>query len=170
MRKFQMTAQTENFMPKIEYSCKRKKDFVTYFAIIFFLGICAFEFYLILILPIQLKHHDAMVYQVKKQEMVLTVELVKWHVSQAKPKNPLQTSEVQLISECINQISGYLRRNLKNLSYSQVMEIHSLVNRIEATSRTWEKKGYLFKENEFDMVPFMKNMEAELDKAEKDKR
>ena len=45
---------------KAKYSCRRKSDFVTWFAIIFFFAVVTFELYLIIWVPIQLRREGVL--------------------------------------------------------------------------------------------------------------
>ena len=155
---------------KIEYSCKRKKDFITTVAILMFLLICVFEAYLIVVLPIQLQRQNAMEFAVKKQEMLMMTELLRFRTKVAKPKNQLQECEVQLVVSSLDSIVRFIRRNVENITPEQVDEATVILRRLEAISGTWEKNQYHFSTNDFDVQPILKSIEAKFDQAENSAR
>ena len=65
-------------MPSLEiqskYSCRRKRDYMTFFAVFMFLLCIATEFYLVFGVPIQLKKRDALEMHVAKLEMLAQLD------------------------------------------------------------------------------------------------
>ena len=146
-------------MQKIEYSCKRKKDFVTFFAIAMFSAICVFELYLIIVLPVQLKQQDAMVHQVKRQEVLTLTETLRRKTERVKPRTVLQECEVKLVVDSLDIITRYIRVNINNLSIPQIDEVHGLLNRFHIIADGWSKEVYQISEKDFDISPILKNIE-----------
>lgn len=152
-------------MPKIEYSCKRKKDFVTFSAIAMFIAICIFELFLIFVLPVRLKQQDAMAYQVKKQYMLSHVEVLRRKIRLAKPKVTVQECEVQLVADCLDAISRYVRMNVHNLTVPQLDELVSTLLHLHTIADGWQYGQYQVREQDFDHTPILKTLEEKLDRA-----
>lgn len=155
---------------KVEYSCKRKKDFITTTAILMFLLICIFELYLIVVLPIQLQRQNAMAFQVKKQEMLMMTELLRYRTRMAKPKNQLQECEVQLVVSSLDSVVRFIRRNVETITIEQVDEATAILRRLEKLTAPWEKGEYHFAAHDFDTQPILKSIEAKFDQAESQAR
>lgn len=152
-------------MPKIEYSCKRKKDFITYFAIAMFLTICMFELFLIFVLPVRLKQQDAMAYQVKKQDMLSKAETLRFKIRLAKPQKPIQQCEVQLVTDSLDSVTRYVRANIHNMTIPQINEIYDLLIYLHAIADGWAIGYYQIQEQEFDHTPILRSMDEKLDRA-----
>ena len=152
-------------MAQVEYSCKRKKDFVTSLAIIMFVAIFVFEIYLIVFIRIQLQKENAMAHDVIKQEMLMKTEQIREQIKNAKPKTPLQECEVMMTTSCLDNIVQFIRRNKDTMTSQQIVETNDLLSQLEVYTLTWGKNKYLFKQESFETKPILDKMEAKLDQA-----
>lgn len=152
-------------MPKIEYSCKRKKDFVTFAAITMFVAICLFEIYLIVFLRIQLQRENAMASEVLKQEMISQTSMVRYRVRNAKPSTPLQRCEVNLVTNCLDSVVRYVRANIYEMTDPQIIAANEILFQLNGYSKAWGKKQYTFKQDEFEVQPVLNMIELKLDQA-----
>ena len=152
-------------MAKLEYSCKRKKDYITLFAIAMFLVICVFELFLIFVLPVRLKQQDAMEYHVKKQNMLTWTEDLRRKTRQAKPRSPVQECEVQLVMDSLDTITRSIRQNNHDMTISQVNDVCSMLDRFQVIVNGWSNGKYQVVERDFDITPILKTMEKKLDRA-----
>lgn len=152
-------------MAKIEYSCKRKKDFVTFIAIAMFFAICLFEIYLIVFLRIQLNRENAMAYDVMKQEMLMKTELIRYKTKMANPGNLLQECEIMLATNCLDHVVRFVRKNDTVMTESQIVTADEILFQLIAYTLPWEKNRFLFKQEEFDVQPILKRIEAKIDQA-----
>ena len=150
---------------EIEYSCKRKKDFVTFIAVAMFFVICLFEVYLIFFLKIQLQHENAMAYSVMKQEMLQMTEILRYRTKMVNPRTPLQECEVMLVTNCLDSVVRFVRRNDKEMTQSQVVAAKDILFQLETYARPWERRLYLFKQKEFNTQPILSKIESKLDQA-----
>lgn len=155
-------------MAQVEYSCKRKKDFVTSLAIIMFVAILLFEIYLIVFIRIQLQRENAMAHDVIKQEMLMKTEYIRGQIKGAKPKTALQECEVQMVTNCLDSLVQFIRRNKDTMTSQQIVEVNELLSQLETYTLTWNKNKYLFKQDSFDTKPILDKMEAKLDQAAAD--
>lgn len=152
-------------MPKIEYSCKRKKDFVTFIAIAMFVAICLFEIYLIVLLRIQLAQENAMAHEVQKQEMLIKTARLQSNIRLAKPKNQLQECEVMLVQNCLDNITRFIRRNEKFMTDAQIAAADETLFQLLANTKQWTKQRFLFRQENFDIHPILDRVETKLDRA-----
>lgn len=154
-------------MPKIEYSCKRKRDFVTFAAIVMFLLICFFELYLIVFLPIQMQRKDAMIHQIKKEKMLRTTDWIRAHIRRAKANSRLQESEIRFVSDNLEPVVLFIHKHSGKLTIEQIDEITAFMIDLDRFVAKWSKKQFTFKEEEFDIKPLLLNLENRLDRAER---
>lgn len=152
-------------MAKIEYSCKRKKDFVTFTAIAMFVAICLFEVYLVIFLKIQMKQENSMAHEVIKQEMLLRTERIRRNTRSAKPKNTLNECEVMLATSCLDSIVQFIRKNKDDMTDQQIVEANEMLFELETYTLPWSGNKYLFQREEFKVQPILNKIEAKLDQA-----
>jgi hypothetical protein len=152
-------------MAKIEYSCKRKKDFVTFIAIAMFLAIFVFEIYLIVFIRIQLKRENAMAHDVIKQKMLMNTEDVRKRIKKVKPSNPLQNCEVEMARTCLDSIVQYIRQNKDNMTPQQITEVNELLVRLQNSILIWGNDKFMFQQEKLEISPILRNMEQKLDNA-----
>ena len=152
-------------MAKIEYSCKRKKDFVTFIAIAMFLAIFVFEIYLIVFIRIQLKRENAMAHDVIKQKMLMNTEDIRKRIKKVKPSNPLQNCEVEMARTCLDSIVQYIRQNKDNMTPQQITEVNELLVRLQNSILIWGNDKFMFQQEKLEISPILRNMEQKLDNA-----
>ena len=152
-------------MAKIEYSCKRKKDFVTFIAIAMFLAIFVFEIYLIVFIRIQLQRENAMADDVLRQKMLMNTEDVRRRVKYAKPATPLQNCEVDMVRNCLDGVVQYIRRNQNSMTSQQITEANDLIVQLQNSILLWEQNRFIFQQESLELSPVLHSMEKKLDKA-----
>lgn len=152
-------------MAQIEYSCKRKKDFVTFTAIAMFVAIFVFEIYLIVFIRVQLQRENAMASEVVKQKMLVNTEDIRKRIKTAKPKTPLQDCEVEMVRNCLDNITQYIRKNNENMTLQQISETNELLFLLKASIPAWEKGRYTFQQESLEYDSILKAMEDKLDNA-----
>lgn len=152
-------------MSKIEYSCKRKKDFVTFIAIAMFVAICLFEVYLIIFLKLQQQRKNAMAHDIIKQEMLTRTVNLRAATRHTKPGNPLQECEVMLVTDGLDHVVRFIRRNVDTMTDPQIVAANDILFQLEAHTLPWQKKNFLFKQDEFEIQPVLNEIEKKLDQA-----
>ena len=152
-------------MAKVEYSCKRKKDFVTFLAVAMFVIICLFEIYLVVFLRIQLQRENAMAYDVMKQEMLMKTEILRYKTKMVNPRTPLQECEVMLVTNCLDNVVRFIRRYESVMTEQQIVIADDILFQLNTCTLPWEKNRYLFKQEEFDANPILRKIESKLDQA-----
>ena len=148
------------------YSCRRKKDFITFFAVALFLLIISFECYLMFWLPIQFRKQNAMARHVSCQNLVEMADHLR-HVCNPrrnKDLDSLQKSEMELIRSSLDILAIYIREHQENLSDSQIDELQKLLNRTNAIVGGWKsQKRFYIRRDKFDPEPILRTLEKRLD-------
>ena len=141
---------------KASYSCRRKSDFVTWFAIIFFFVVVALELYLIIWVPIQLKREGVLQKHVAKEKMGAKVDHYRYVMRRIPTENSLNKGEISMAQNMLDLYANYIRTYQDKLELSQIIEISDLLDRYGLLSVQWQKKDFAFKRNE---IPLSKAME-----------
>lgn len=142
------------------YSCKRKRDYVTMFAIGFFLLIVVLEIYVVLLMPFQLRQEDIFATQALKENVLARLDHARrvQYFAVRKQKG-FNQGEVILVSRVFNIYANYLREYRDELTYSQLQEISRTLARYEEFIRDWNKKIFHFQEHSFDLRPSVEALE-----------
>ena len=141
---------------KAQDSCRRKSDFVTWFAITFFFIVVVLELYLILWVPIQLRREGVLQKHVAKEQMGTKVDYYRSVMRRIPAKTSLNKGEIQLARNMLDLYANYIRTYQDKLELSQIIEISDLLDRYGILCVQWQKKDFAFKRNE---IPLSKAME-----------
>ncbi|MBQ9772993.1 MAG: hypothetical protein IJW23_14330 [Lentisphaeria bacterium] len=152
-------------MAQIEYSCKRKKDFVTFIAVALFVIIFIFEIYLIVFIRIQLQRENALAHDVLKQKMLRRVEDVRHRLKNVKPKTPLQNCEAEMVGSALESVVQFVRQNRDVMTSQQIVQSDDLLVQLMTYTHVWRKKQFMFKQEKLEFAPVLRSMEEKLDKA-----
>ncbi len=148
------------------YSCKRKKDFITFTAVIMFTAIVVFELYLVFWLPVQLRRENAMQKHVARQRITELADALRYQCNTSK-KTTLQKGEIELIRSSLDILAIYMRENQEKLSMAQIKELDALLMRISAIVNSWNTNRYFIERETFDTTPIIKALETKLDALDK---
>ena len=141
---------------KERYSCKRKSDFVTYFAIGFYVLIIIFEFYLVFGIPFQLRREGVLQKHVVKEEMVKLVDYQRGLLKYVPVQNATNKNEVALVNNMLDLYASYI-------SLQDMLEINDLLKRYGVLISTWQDKQFVFKREEIPLIKTMELLEKKHD-------
>ena len=144
---------------RAQYSCRRKNDFVTWFAIIFFFVIVALELYLIIWVPIQLKREGVLQKHVAKEQMGNKVDHYRSVMRRIPAKTELNKGEIQLARNMLDLYANYIRQYQDKLELSEILEISELLDRYGLLNIAWQKNDFAFRKNEISLEKAMDILE-----------
>ena len=136
---------------KAKYSCRRKPDFVTWFAIGFFLVIVVLELYLILWVPIQLRREGVLQKHVAKEQMGTKVDHYRHLFRRIPAPTALNKGEIALAQNMLDLYANYIRANQDKLELSEILEISNLLDRYGMLSMLWQNNKFAFVRNEIPL-------------------
>lgn len=142
-----------------KYSCRRKRDFVTWFAIIFFFVIVALELYLILWVPIQLRREGVLQKHVAKEQMGRKVDHYRHQMRRIQTKNSLNSGEVSLAKNMLDLYANYIRLYQDKLNLSEILEISSLLDQYGILVIRWQQNDFAFVRSEISAAKAMEIVE-----------
>jgi len=119
----------------------RKADYVTFFAIILFALVIAFELLLVSWLPNQMMSAKGVEAETAKQEVIDLEDQLRRDVTGYKRR--VATGEVDLVSDRLDQTARYLRLNSAMMNRDQTRDVMEDLSRFETIMRGWDKgKSY----------------------------
>lgn len=134
------------------YSCKRKSDFVTYFAIVFFLLIVVLELYLIIWVPIQLRHEGVLQKHVAKEQMVNLMDYLRQQTRRVPSSSSLNKGEVALAEDVLDIYANYLRKNQDSMELSDIVEVSKILKQYAVEIALWKSKMFAFQKEDISLA------------------
>ena len=144
---------------KAKYSCRRKPDFVTWFAIIFFFVIVILELYLILWVPIQLRREGVLQKHVAKEQMCRKIDSYRHQMRRIPVSDSLNKGEIALAQNMLDLYANYIRVYQDKLSLAEILEITSLLDQYGVLIIRWNRKDFAFVRNQIPAEKAMKTVE-----------
>ena len=144
---------------KAKYSCRRKSDFVTWFAIVFFLVIVVLELYLILWVPIQLRREGVLQKHVAKEQMAGKIDHYRAQMRRIPAENSLNRGEITLARNMMDMYANYIRLYQDKLELAEILEISSLLDQYGILTVRWGKKDFAFVRNQIPLSEVMEIVE-----------
>ena len=92
-------------------------------------------------------------------------EILRHKTKMVNPRTPLQECEVMLVTNCLDSVVRFVRRNDKEMTQSQIVAAKDILFQLETYARPWERRLYLFKQKEFNTQPILSKIESKLDQA-----
>ena len=126
---------------RMKYSCKRKRDYMTFFALAMFFLTIAFEFYLIFVVPIQLKSKDALEKDVAKLEMLNQLDLLRQRFRGVKTVNDVQKGERDMCQSVLDSYAMFVRQHQDELSMTQILELKDTFTNYERIYYHWTNQA-----------------------------
>ena len=124
---------------------------MTYFAIYFFLLVVAFELYLIVWVPIQLKREDVLQKHVDKENLVTLVDTLRREVGGIGGTTSLNKGEVALTRTVLDLYALYIREHQDALEFAQILDLYKMLNRYQAVIEQWKAKQFSFQKETVDL-------------------
>ena len=144
---------------KAQYSCRRKSDFVTWFAITFFFVIVSLELYLIIWVPIQLRREGVLQKHVAQEQMGNRVDHYRHLMRRIPAQTSLNKGEIQLARNMLDLYANYIRLYQDKLELSEILEISELLDRYGMLVIGWQKNDFAFVRNEISLTQAMPVLE-----------
>ncbi|MBP5182398.1 MAG: hypothetical protein J6331_05165 [Lentisphaeria bacterium] len=142
------------------YSCRRRKDFVTGFAIVFFFLIIGFELYVVIWMPVQLQRRNVLETHIAREKLIRKFDYLRnscrWSYDRGKG---FSRGEKQLVLRVLDVYAIYLRENAESMDIREIQELQRTLGRFEALLVGWERGKYCFRKLDFDLTPAMTALE-----------
>ena len=119
------------------YSTKRKRDVVTFMAIVFFGALIIFQLYITIIFPIQLRHQQLLIAEMEKDEMYEQIDRIREAVRRTRGKDSIQIGEINLLTGVMDQFALHVREHGKEMTPEQVNGLRTELRRYELVILGW---------------------------------
>ena len=136
---------------KEKYSCRRKSDFVTYFAICFFILVVIFELYLIVWMPIQLRREGVLEKHVAKENLVTLADSIRDQLNGVRGKDALTQGEIDLAKKVMDLYALYIREHQDALTLPQILDLYKMLNRYQTALEHWKTGKFAFQKEIIDL-------------------
>ena len=146
--------------PRSAYSCKRKKDYITILGLFLFLFVIAFELYLVLWVPVQLKSGRLLEKEVAKQTMISFADSLRETLASVKPDGDDQKGELAMAVSVIDSLAAYIRENQDHLDREQIRTLEELLRSYNDLALRWKSGKFIIKEEKLDFSNYLKALKA----------
>jgi hypothetical protein len=134
----------------------RRKDYITYLAVILFVVIIACEALLVVWLPRKLHSEIMWQDQIAKEEMIEHEDLLRAYMIDVKPKYRDMAGEIELVQDSLNELARYLREYKDYILRSQTDRISTCLNGFHNYYNSNIKPGKSFIADEkLDSKPYL---------------
>lgn len=140
----------------------RRKDFISYLAVILFVMVIACEVLLVVWLPKKLHSEIMWQDQIAKEEMVELEDLLRAYMIDIKPRYRDMSGEIELVQDSLNEMAKYLREYKDYISRSQTDKINACLKGFQKAYSSNIKPGKSFIINEkLDSKPYLDKLLAQ---------
>ncbi len=150
----------DSFSLQSSYTCKRKKDLVTFLGVGLFIFVVVFELYLVLWVPVQLKSKKLLEKEVAKQDMIYLADNLRRTLSDVDTKNRIQEGEVTIARTAVDNLAVYIREHQDFLNREQIRELNKTLQSFDALAQKWKQGAFLIKEEQLDYSNYIKSLKA----------
>lgn len=145
------------------YSCKRKPDYVTFLAVVFFIMMVVFELYLIVFVPIQLKRQGALQAHVAKEETLALFDFLREDLYRTKLSGRLQHGERDLVKYVLDVYAYYLRDHQDHMTAEDVLLLSKSLDKYHFIRKAWEDDGkFHLKKEVIDSGEMLRGIEGKI--------
>lgn len=143
---------------KLKYSAKFKRNYVAFFAIVFFCAILLSELLLALSIPLFINREDAYAQEIKKREMLLLFDETQ-RICRAIPERSEHVKlEKMLLSDTMDILAAYLREESDRLTPEDVDKLDPQVKELHRIATQLESGKPFSGENKLDSSAYIKSI------------
>ncbi len=122
------------------YSTKRRPDYITVIAVIFFILMIAFEIYLVAFLPIHIMQDESLTAIRVRDEILTNMDNCRTRMDILKASadtSKLNEGEIELVRNSLDNIARDLRDNSENFSLEELGKAEMLVEKYQVLLDEW---------------------------------
>ncbi len=141
------------------YSCRRKRDYITILAVGLFLVMLLAQFYLVLILPVQLRKQETLEYHVSHQQMLRRFDTLRGNLGYLRASGTIAKGELDLIRETFEQLQMYVRENRDTMTLAQVVQVGKLNKMLDSAYVRCSRGKYHIRQEKFNPAEYVLALE-----------
>lgn len=144
--------------PKITYSTNFKRNYVAFFALALFLLMILSELLLALSIPVVVQREDAFAKEVRKHRMLKLFDDTRTVCKKIDSKDEITLKEKQLLSDNLDYLALYLRKESDRLTPEDIDKLEPIVNDLYRIASKLKNSGSFAKENRLSSSSYIKFM------------
>lgn len=144
--------------PKITYSTNFKRNYVAFFALFLFVLMIASELLLTLSIPLFIQREDAFAQEIRKRRMLMVFDETRNICKKIDSKDEITLMEKQLLSDNLNYLALYLRKEADKLTTDDINQLEPIVNDMFIIASKLKDSGSYAKENRLSSTTYIKNL------------
>ena len=150
---------------KIEYSANFKRNYVAFFAFILFFLMIASELVLALSIPAFVSREDAFANEIRKRRMILRFDSARYMCREIQEKNEIIAMEKKLLSDNLNYLAIYLRKESSRLTAEDVDALDPLVTQLYKFAGRLKNGNSFSSENRLDSSVYLDALVSRINAA-----
>lgn len=143
---------------KITYSANFKRNYVAFFAVLFFFLMIAAEVTLAFSIPAYMRRENVLADRVQHREMLLHFDQLRRQCNAIKPKSETIEMEKQLVAYSLDQMAIYLRDEADNLTPAEVDELNELFDSMSKIIDQLAKGKSFSNENRLNTAAYVNSL------------
>lgn len=151
------------------YSSKRKRDVVTVSAVGLFILLILFQFYITLIVPIQLKRHGTLLEHIEKDRMMTQIDALRGRINWAVGhyKDDWHNGEASLVKEVADIFAQHIRSHHSFMTPQQVAQLRETMRTYDKICDRWSARRFYIQEEKLDPLPYAKAISRDILQSQK---
>jgi hypothetical protein len=134
---------------------KRKKDFVSFIALILFAVVIIFEIGIIYWLPSRLNSDKSWEKELALAECLELEDFLRAYLTTMRGKRKDIAGEIDLVKSCLDDYARYLRDNKYKMDREQTGQIYSSLLNFQKIYLEWQNDKQYLKPSDIDVLPFL---------------
>ena len=156
---------------KFPVATLRRKDYITYLAVLLFVMVIVSEILLVVWLPKKLHSEIMWQDQIAKEEMIELEDLLRAYMIDSKPRYREMAGEIELVQDSLNELARYLREFKDYISRSQTDRISACLKGFQKIFAGNIKQGKSFiLDEKLDSKPYLDKLLSKVTPRQADDR
>ena len=143
---------------KITYSTNFKRNYIAFFALALFILMIISELLLALSIPAFIQREDAFAQEIRKRRMLLTFDETRTICKKMDVKDEISAMEKQLLSDNLDYLALYLRKEAERLTPEDVNKLEPIVNDLFIIASKLNHSGSVAKENRISSTSYIRSL------------
>lgn len=143
---------------KITYSANFKRNYVAFFAFFLFAAMILAECLLALSIPYFVQRENAYAEEIRKRELLLTFDHARQTCREIKESNETIAMEKKLLTDTLDHLAIYLRRESGKLTTEEVNKLYPLVKEMDRIALKLKAGKNFSRENRLTSAKYINNL------------
>ena len=142
---------------KITYSTNFKRNYVAFFALMLFILMITSELLLALSIPVFIQRENIFSQEIRKRQVLMLFDDARSLCKKVDGKDDITVMEKQLLSDTLNHLAIYLRKEADRLTPEDINELEPVVNDLYMIASKL-KDGSFAKEQKLSSASYIRSL------------